>query len=148
MSATHSSYHTGLAQPLQLRHVTLRNRIVFGAHTSNMSEDGLPGERHLGYYLERARGGAAMIVVEPMPVHATAVLIAIVTWSLAYEWMFYFSLPALACLSRAKVPVSLAIACTLGLVLVILNKPDVIFPTSFVKGAIAPRLPPRRPGLG
>ncbi len=66
--------HTNLAQPLRLRHVTLRNRIVFGAHTSNMSESGLPGQRHLGYYLERARGGAAMIVVEPMPVHATAVL--------------------------------------------------------------------------
>ncbi len=30
--------------------------------------------RHLGYDLERARGGAAMIVVEPVPVHATAVL--------------------------------------------------------------------------
>ena len=61
-------------QPLTLRHKTLRNRIVFGAHTTNMAEDGLPGDRHLGYYLERARGGAAMIVVEPMPVHAAAVL--------------------------------------------------------------------------
>ncbi|MFM2076890.1 MAG: hypothetical protein RJA49_780, partial [Actinomycetota bacterium] len=66
--------HLHLAQPLQLRHVTLRNRIVFGAHTANMSELGLPGARHLGYYLERARGGAAMIVVEPVPVHPTAVL--------------------------------------------------------------------------
>ncbi|MEQ1699450.1 MAG: 3-hydroxyacyl-CoA dehydrogenase NAD-binding domain-containing protein, partial [Ilumatobacteraceae bacterium] len=63
-----------LAQPLQLRHVTLRNRIVFGAHTANMSDNGLPGERHLGYYRERARGGAGMIVVEPVPVHPTAVL--------------------------------------------------------------------------
>lgn len=63
-----------IAQPLQLRHRTLRNRINFGAHTANMSEGGLPGERHLGYYLERARGGAAMIVVEPVPVHPTAVL--------------------------------------------------------------------------
>ena len=63
-----------LAQPLQLRHRTLRNRITFGAHTANMSEAGLPGERHLGYYLERARGGAGMIVVEPVPVHATGVL--------------------------------------------------------------------------
>ncbi len=63
-----------LFQPLQLRHVTLRNRVVFGAHTANMAVDGLPGERHLGYYLERARGGAAMIVVEPVPVHRTAVL--------------------------------------------------------------------------
>jgi 2,4-dienoyl-CoA reductase-like NADH-dependent reductase (Old Yellow Enzyme family) len=61
-------------QPLQLRHKTLRNRINFGAHTANMAEGGLPGERHRGYYEERARGGAAMIVVEPVPVHASAVL--------------------------------------------------------------------------
>lgn len=39
-----------------------------------MSVDGLPGDRHLGYYRERARGGAGMIVVEPVPVHRTAVL--------------------------------------------------------------------------
>lgn len=63
-----------LFEPLALRHKTLRNRIVFGAHTANMAEQGLPGARHLGYYLERAKGGAAMIVVEPVPVHATAVL--------------------------------------------------------------------------
>ncbi len=47
---------------------------MFGAHTANMSVEGLPGERHLGYYRERALGGAAMIVVEPVPVHRTAVL--------------------------------------------------------------------------
>ena len=63
-----------LFKPLRLRHVTLRNRIVFGAHTANMSDLGVPGERHRGYYEERARGGAAMIVVEPVPVHRTAVL--------------------------------------------------------------------------
>ncbi len=63
-----------IAQPLNLRHKTLRNRINFGAHTANMSENGLPAERHLGYYTERALGGAAMIVVEPIPVHATGVL--------------------------------------------------------------------------
>ena len=69
-----STTYPHLFQPLTLRHKTLRNRIVFGAHTANMAEGGLPGERHLGYYLERAKGGAAMIVVEPVPVHATAVL--------------------------------------------------------------------------
>ena len=37
-----------LLQPLRLRHLTLRNRVVFGAHTANMSIDGLPGDRHLG----------------------------------------------------------------------------------------------------
>ena len=63
-----------LFEPLKLRHRTLKHRLNFGAHTANMSEGGLPGERHLGYYTERARGGAAMIVVEPMPVHRTGVL--------------------------------------------------------------------------
>ncbi len=69
-----SQQFPALFQPLKLRHKTLRNRIVFGSHTANMSEAGLPGERHRGYYEERARGGAAMIVVEPVPVHRTAVL--------------------------------------------------------------------------
>lgn len=61
-------------RPVTLRHKTLRNRIVFGAHTTNMAHGGLPGEAHTAYYRERALGGAAMIVVEPMPVHASAVL--------------------------------------------------------------------------
>ncbi len=69
-----SEQFPALFQPLQLRHKTLRNRIVFGSHTANMSDMGMPGERHRGYYEERARGGAAMIVVEPVPVHRTAVL--------------------------------------------------------------------------
>lgn len=66
--------HPRLMSPLTLRHKTLRNRIVFGAHTANMSEDGLPGDRFGAYLEERARGGAAMIVAEPMPVHRTGVL--------------------------------------------------------------------------
>ncbi len=61
-------------EPLTLRHRTLRARINFGAHTANMAERGLPSERHVGYYRERALGGAGMIVVEPVPVHRTAVL--------------------------------------------------------------------------
>jgi 2,4-dienoyl-CoA reductase-like NADH-dependent reductase (Old Yellow Enzyme family) len=63
-----------LFEPLTLRHKTLRSRITFGAHTANMAENGLPGERHMGYYRERALGGAGMIVVEPVPIHRTAVL--------------------------------------------------------------------------
>ncbi len=66
--------HRHLLSPLQLRGHTLRNRIVFGAHTNNMAEDGLPGARTHGYLLERALGGAAMIVCEPVPIHRTGVL--------------------------------------------------------------------------
>ncbi|KJS43640.1 MAG: oxidoreductase [Roseovarius sp. BRH_c41] len=61
-------------RPVVMAGHSLRNRVVFGAHTTNMAEDGLPGARHIAYYEERAIGGAAMIVVEPMPVHRTAVL--------------------------------------------------------------------------
>ena len=68
------THYKNIFQPITLRHKTLDNRIVFGAHTANMSEQGLPGKRHRAYYEERAIGGAAMIVVEPMPVHPTAVL--------------------------------------------------------------------------
>ncbi len=61
-------------EPLRLRHRTLTSRITFGAHTANMAEGGLPADRHVAYYRERALGGAGMIVVEPVPVHRTAVL--------------------------------------------------------------------------
>ena len=63
-----------LFRPIDVGHKTLKHRLNFGAHTANMSVDGLPGERHHGYYLERAIGGAAMIVVEPVPVHGPAIL--------------------------------------------------------------------------
>lgn len=61
-------------QTVRLRHKILKNRVVFGAHTTNMAVDGLPGDQHIAYYVERAMGGAAMIVVEPIPVHPAAVL--------------------------------------------------------------------------
>ena len=62
---TEPEHFPHLFAPARLRGHTLRCRIVFGAHTANMAEGGLPAERHFGYYRERARGGAGMIVVEP-----------------------------------------------------------------------------------
>ncbi|MDO5704886.1 MAG: FAD-dependent oxidoreductase [Paracoccus sp. (in: a-proteobacteria)] len=66
--------HPHLMSPIELRGQRLRNRIVFGTHTNNMSQDGLPGAQTIAYLAERARGGAAMVVAEPMPVHPTGVL--------------------------------------------------------------------------
>ena len=63
-----------LTSQLSLRHKVLRNRITFGAHTANMSVKGLPGKQYGAYLLERAIGGAGMIVAEPVPVHRTGVL--------------------------------------------------------------------------
>jgi 2,4-dienoyl-CoA reductase-like NADH-dependent reductase (Old Yellow Enzyme family)/NADPH-dependent 2,4-dienoyl-CoA reductase/sulfur reductase-like enzyme len=74
VNPTPTSPFRRLFSPVTLRGRTLRNRIVFGAHTSNMAVEGLPTERHVAYYRERATGGAGMLVIEPMPVHAAAVL--------------------------------------------------------------------------
>ena len=68
------SHHRHVLSSIDLRGHRLRNRIVFGAHTNNMADLGLPGPRTAAYLLERALGGAAMIVAEPMPVHPTGVL--------------------------------------------------------------------------
>ena len=57
-----STKYPRLMSPLKLRDQTLRNRIVFGAHTANMSDQGMPGPRFGKYLLERALGGAAMVV--------------------------------------------------------------------------------------
>jgi 2,4-dienoyl-CoA reductase-like NADH-dependent reductase (Old Yellow Enzyme family)/thioredoxin reductase len=49
-----------LLQPYQLRHLTLRNRIITTSHEPAYSEDGLPKERYRAYHVERAKGGVAM----------------------------------------------------------------------------------------
>jgi 2,4-dienoyl-CoA reductase-like NADH-dependent reductase (Old Yellow Enzyme family)/thioredoxin reductase len=57
-----------LLSPLSLRGHELRNRVVFTAHTASFSQDGVPGPRARAYYAARAAGGAALIVMEPLPV--------------------------------------------------------------------------------
>ena len=49
-----------LLQPFQLKHVTLKNRIMSTAHEPNYSEGGLPLERYRLYHLEKAKGGLAL----------------------------------------------------------------------------------------
>lgn len=45
------------------------NRIVFASHRTNFAEHHLFDERHLHYYLARARGGAGLIVLEASIAH-------------------------------------------------------------------------------
>ena len=49
-----------LLQPYQLRHLTLRNRIITTAHEPSYAEDGMPKHRYRAYHVERARAGIAM----------------------------------------------------------------------------------------
>ncbi|NTS32879.1 NADH:flavin oxidoreductase [Phyllobacterium sp. BT25] len=49
-----------LLQPYQLKHLTLRNRIIVTSHEPAYPEDGMPKERYLAYTVERAKGGIAL----------------------------------------------------------------------------------------
>ena len=49
-----------LLQPFQLKHLTLRNRLMSTAHEPAYSEDGMPKERYRRYHAEKAKGGIAL----------------------------------------------------------------------------------------
>ncbi|MBK0397602.1 NADH:flavin oxidoreductase [Limibaculum sp. M0105] len=49
-----------LLSPYQLRHLTLRNRIMSTAHEPAYSEDGMPKDRYRLYHVEKAKGGIAL----------------------------------------------------------------------------------------
>lgn len=49
-----------LLQPFQLKHLTLKNRIISTAHEPSYSVDGMPQEQYRLYHREKARGGCAM----------------------------------------------------------------------------------------
>ena len=51
-----------LLQPFQLKHLTLRNRIMTTSHEPAYPEDGMPKERYAAYHAERARAGVAPCV--------------------------------------------------------------------------------------
>ncbi|WP_281857978.1 NADH:flavin oxidoreductase [Litoreibacter halocynthiae] len=49
-----------LLQPYQLKHLTLKNRIMTTSHEPAYPEDGMPKERYRAYHEERAKAGVAM----------------------------------------------------------------------------------------
>ncbi|MDB5658914.1 MAG: FAD-binding protein [Cypionkella sp.] len=49
-----------LLQPFQLKHLTLRNRIMTTSHEPAYPEDGMPKDRYRLYHLERAKAGVAL----------------------------------------------------------------------------------------
>ena len=49
-----------LLQPYQLKHLTLRNRIITTSHEPAYPEDGMPKDRYRLYHLERAKAGVAL----------------------------------------------------------------------------------------
>ena len=49
-----------LLQPYQLKHLTLRNRLMVTSHEPAYPEDGMPKARYRAYHVERARAGLAL----------------------------------------------------------------------------------------
>jgi 2,4-dienoyl-CoA reductase-like NADH-dependent reductase (Old Yellow Enzyme family)/thioredoxin reductase len=49
-----------ILQPFQLKHLTLRNRIMTTSHEPAYPEDGMPKDRYRLYHLERAKAGVAL----------------------------------------------------------------------------------------
>lgn len=49
-----------LLQPYQLKHLTLRNRLMITSHEPSYAEDGMPKARYRAYHAERAKAGVAM----------------------------------------------------------------------------------------
>ncbi len=62
MTASHDDKikHDPLFQPLQIKHLTLKNRIMSTSHASGMDDDAMPGERYQRYHEEKAKGGLAL----------------------------------------------------------------------------------------
>ena len=49
-----------LLQPLQIKHLTLKNRIMSTSHACGLEVDGMPTERYQLYHEGKARGGIAL----------------------------------------------------------------------------------------
>jgi 2,4-dienoyl-CoA reductase-like NADH-dependent reductase (Old Yellow Enzyme family) len=49
-----------LLQPFQLKHLTLKNRLMISSHEPNYHEEGMPKDRYRLYHVERAKGGVAL----------------------------------------------------------------------------------------
>ena len=49
-----------LLQPYEIKHLTLKNRIMSTSHEPNYSEDGFPKDRYRLYHVEKAKGGIAL----------------------------------------------------------------------------------------
>lgn len=64
MSSTSKTRHRHLLSPGRINGMELRNRIFFSPMGSNLAEeDGSIGERLHRYYVERAKGGAALVTM-------------------------------------------------------------------------------------
>lgn len=68
VTASDSPFHL-VWQPLTIGSTQVKHRIMVTGHTQLYGQDAIISERHIDYYRERARGGAALLVLEQQAVH-------------------------------------------------------------------------------
>jgi 2,4-dienoyl-CoA reductase-like NADH-dependent reductase (Old Yellow Enzyme family) len=78
MSATNrldtpEATYPNLFSPLRIGEVTLRNRVVQSAHGKYFTANGIDSDRTRAYQVERARGGAGLLITDNRMVHPTSV---------------------------------------------------------------------------
>lgn len=61
-----------LFSPYAIKDLEIRNRIVSTGHDTGLAHNGLPGDALVAYHRERAKGGAGLIVIQVVGVHASA----------------------------------------------------------------------------
>ena len=52
-----------LLQPFQLKHLTIRNRLMSTAHEPAYTHDGMPKDRYRLYHVEKAKGGIGLTMI-------------------------------------------------------------------------------------
>ncbi|OYR56801.1 oxidoreductase [Halorubrum halodurans] len=66
--------HASLFEPTRVGPLRLPNRIMSSGHQTTLVEDYLPTDDFFEYHLERARGGAGLVVLEAHAVHESGLL--------------------------------------------------------------------------
>jgi 2,4-dienoyl-CoA reductase-like NADH-dependent reductase (Old Yellow Enzyme family) len=67
-----AAHYPHLFSPLQIRNVTLKNRICSTGHDTCLAAHTVPGEPLAAYHRARAEGGAGLIVIEVAGVHESS----------------------------------------------------------------------------
>ena len=66
------SRYPALFSPLDIGNITVRNRIMQTAHVKLFTHNGIDSERNIAYQVERAKGGAGLLITGNRLVHPTS----------------------------------------------------------------------------
>lgn len=95
--------YPNLLSPLQLKGITIPNRIFSTGHDTDLGRHGLPTDALIAHQRARAMGGAGLIVVQVVAVHDTARYTAEVLVGTSDDCIPYFKRLFDAWLSRLPI---------------------------------------------